>query len=40
MESDHEIFLGYESGAIGIIKIWLDCALEKPRLKYRVLIAP
>ena len=24
MESDHEIFLGYESGAVGLLKIWLE----------------
>lgn len=24
LESEHEIFIGYESGAIGLMKVWLE----------------
>lgn len=34
LENDHEVFLGYESGAVGILRLWLDGCESKMKLQY------
>mmetsp|Transcript_2641 Transcript_2641/g.4410 ORF Transcript_2641/g.4410 Transcript_2641/m.4410 type:complete len:185 (+) Transcript_2641:720-1274(+) len=42
-EVHHEVFLGYESGAIGLFKLWLSEGLVNPddyKIEHLVLISP
>lgn len=41
IENDHEVFIGYESGAVGLIKIWLEAiSVTKQQLEFHTLISP
>ena len=40
-EDDHEVFLGYESGAIGLFKLWVSKEdYRTPSIEHKVLISP
>lgn len=41
IEDHHEVFLGYESGAFGLMRIWLSKDEDTPyKIEHLVLISP